>query len=400
MGSVGIVMGKIYTSPSRNRIPRPFNSRGGHVDLRASFVRHDLPGGRSGFGRAAPGAAFRRVALLRHALAPGGPVPRRVGHVRGGGAGRAGGLLLRRGRRGGVEDGGRGKHVVPDLRPRGIRFGRGDRRRALEPERPLRRHRADPDALRHRFGRRRLSFGRRRKELEAPRPLRDAGDRAHSRGSGQRRRRRRGGTRPHLRRQPRARHLPDGGRRQDLEPDALRGREHRRRRSRRGSDRSLGDLRRAVAGAQFSVAVVFPARRGAGQRHLQVARRRAHLEEADGRRLARDRPRTDRPRRRAGRPRVCPRRRRPGRPRGRVGRGALPVGRRRRHLAPRQRNAGYRLELHEPADGRSPQPRRRLSSPASRSGARRTAARRFASSRARPEATTITSSGSTRRTRS
>ena len=77
--------------------------------------------------------------------------------------------------------------------------------------------------------------------------------------------------------EPRARALPDRGRRADLEPGPLRRREHGRRRSRRRSGEPRDPVRLAVAGPQLSLALLLPADGRAGERPLQVDRRRPHL---------------------------------------------------------------------------------------------------------------------------
>ena len=107
-----------------------------------------------------------------------------------------------------------------------------------------------------------------------------------------------------------ARRLPHRGRRKELEAGPLRRREHRRRRSRGRSRESLDRLRRALAGAQLSVALVLQADGRPGQRAPQVHRRRPHLEAPHGRRLAGGEPRPYRPRRVRGRARLGARRRR------------------------------------------------------------------------------------------
>ena len=245
-----------------------------------------------------------------------------------------------------VEDRRRRGDLDSDLRPRRIRLGRRPRRGAVEPESHLGRHRADPGSVRRRVGRRRLPLRRRRGELAQRRPRRDARDRAHLGRPARSERGRRRRARPHVREQSRARDLPDRGRREDVVARPLRRRPDRRRRSGRRSRERLGALRLAVAGAELSLAVVFRADGRAGQRDLQVRRRRPDLEEARRRGMADGRSRADRPGREPAWTRLRPRRRRVGGTTRPLGGRALSLGRRRRDMGARQRNAGTRLVLH------------------------------------------------------
>ncbi len=278
--------------------------------------------------------------------------------MRGGRAGRSGRLLLRRRGRRSVEDRRRRLDLESDLRPRRLRVGRSPGDRAVGREGDLRRHRPDPGALRHRVGRRRVSVGRRRRDVDARRPRSHAGHRPDRRRSARCQRRRRRRARAHVRQQPRARDLPHGGRRENLGARALRGREDGRRRPRGGSGESLDSLRVALAGAQLPLALLLQAHGRVGQRGLQVPRRGPYLDEALGRRLAVGRRRANRSRGRAGRSRLRPRGRR-GRRAARAFRGGpVSLRRWRGELEPRQRHGGSRLELHEPRDRGSEESRR------------------------------------------
>ncbi len=284
-------------------------------------------------------------------------------------------LLRQRGRRR-VEDAGRGPHVVADLRPRGLGFGRRARGGSIESRSDLRRHRPDPGAIRHRLGRRHVSLGRRRRHVAARRTRGLAGDRTDPRRPQRRERGARRGTRPHVRPEPGARRLSHRGRREELEAGPLSRREHRRRGPGGRSGQSLHRLRLAVAGAQLSLALLLQADGRSGQRDLQVDGCGPQLEAPLRRRLAGGEPRAHRSRGLFGRARVGARgcRRRAGQ----ALRGGRPLalGRRRRHVDARQRDARPRLELHEPASPRIRAIATRSTSWDSPSGVPRTAGRR------------------------
>jgi len=285
-------------------------------------------------------------------MAPGRPVPRRLGHHGRRRALAAGHVLHRhRGRRR-VEDHRRGPHLAPADGPRARRRDRRNRRGAVEPQRDLRRHRPGGRTLRRRRGQRRVPLGRRRQDLAAPGPGRQQAHRqdpGRSAASGHRAGRR---ARPLLRAEPRARRVPLHRRRQDLEADAARGRRHRRGGHGRRSRQPAGGLRGDLAGAQLAVAVVLPAQRGAGQRPVQVHRRRCELEAPGRSRLAQRRPRAHRHRHHARQPRLCrgERRRASGAER------PLPLRRRRRDVAgaePRRLAAERLLQPHHRRSHRS-----------------------------------------------
>ena len=243
-------------------------------------------------------------------------------------------------------------------------------------------------------GQRHLQVHRRRQDLEA---RLEAGrpDRHDGRPSEEPRHRLRRRARPRLRPQPGARRLPHHRRRQDLAAGAVEGRRHRRLR-RRASTRHNPQhpLRRPLADAAPAVGAD---QRRPGQRPVRLARRRRHLEARSSRQNGPARRHLGQGRRRVA-PVRRPARLRPDR--GREGR-PVPLRRRRRHL-----EAGQRRPR---ACASGPGTTRR--SPSIRptptwSGARRcrcsrasTAARRFSTSRGCTTAT-ITTSGSTRRTRS
>ena len=122
--------------------------------------------------------------------------------------------------------------------------------------------------------------------------------------------------RPRLRPERGARPLPHRGRRRHLGPRPLPRRRHRRLRRRRRSGASRHALRLALAGAPLPLARLLRAGGRAGQRHLQVDRRRPHLAPRRQRRPAHRTARPDRARRGAREPGGArlggDRRRRPG----------------------------------------------------------------------------------------
>ena len=213
-----------------------------------------------------------------------------------------------------------------DLRRSAGLLDRIDRRRAIEPERRLRRLGRGQHPRQRRRRQRHLQVDRRRQDLdarlEAGRP-----DRHDGRAPDQPRHRVRRGARPRLRPEPGARRLPHDGRRQDVAAGPEEGRGHRRLRRRDGSVEPGDPLRRLLAGAPPAVGSV---ERRARQRPLRLARRRRHLEAAHRQRPARRHLGQGRRRGRAVR--------RPARLRAdRSGEGrAVPIGRRRRELGARQ----------------------------------------------------------------
>ena len=186
-----------------------------------------------------------------------------------------------------------------------------------------------PDLSRRR---RRLQIHRRRQDLEEHGPARrpaDSGDHRRSEESRPRLRRR---ARPSVRAQRRARRLPLDRRRQDLAEGALQGREHRRHGPGLRPGQRADGLRRALGGAAGAVGERRLAR--AGQRAVQVDRRRHDLEAADqgpARRRSRDWAASASTLRRADPKRLYAMVDAP-----RLG-GALPLRRRRRNLAADQR---------------------------------------------------------------
>ena len=265
----------------------------------------------------------------------------------------AGDVLLRRGGRRSLENAGCRPDMDSDLRPRRFGFGRRPRDRPVEFQSDLRRHRADPGALRHRLRRRRLSLRRRRHDLAPPRARADARDRPDPGRLAQPGRGARGGARPHLRSEPRTGRLPDRGRRKELEPCPLRRRAHGRGGPRRGSRELRGRVRVGLAGQKLSVALLLSADGRPRQRTLQILRRGADVEAPRRRRLADRRPRPDRTGRVDGRPRLGPRRRGERARRRLDGRGSPSVRRRGGDVGARQRDPGPRVQLHEPPDRRS-----------------------------------------------
>ena len=232
-----------------------------------------------------------------------------------------------------------------------------DRDRAFEPEDPLRRNGPGRDALRPGFGRRRVPVRRRRPHVAPPWPFRDSRDRPHRRRSPESGCRARRGDGPHFRPESGARRLSNRRRRKDVGENFVPRREHRRGRSRGRSGGPVDRVCGALAGAQFSLAFLLPAQRGAGERSLQVAGRRQNVETALRERLAAGRrPRPDRARGRArrtclrgrGRPGYL-RKRRPLARRGDAKR-SVPFRRRRRLLDASERRALGRKRLFRTRD--------------------------------------------------
>ena len=220
------------------------------------------------------------------------PLSRRARHRRDGCARATARLLLRRHRRRGLEDDGRGDQLAADDgRPGGHRF-RGRRRgRRLRPQRRLR---GDGRELhsRQRLPRRRgLQVRGRGQDVEERRPQGHAADRARARASLESRPRVRGRARPHLRPQPGARRLPLEGRRCELAEGAVRGRQDGGGGPRDGSHEPPRALRGFLAGAPHALE---PGERGPGQRPLEVRGRGRQLDEAHGRRPAQGRLGADR----------------------------------------------------------------------------------------------------------
>ena len=122
------------------------------------------------------------------------------------------------------------------------------RRRAVRPERRLRRHRRGEHPRQRRGRQRHLQVDRRRQDLEA---RLEAGrpDRHDGRPPDEPRHRLRRRARPRLRPQPGARRLPHHRRRQDLAAGARQGRRHRRQRRLLRPEQPAHPLRRPVAGA-------------------------------------------------------------------------------------------------------------------------------------------------------
>ncbi len=254
-----------------------------------------------------------------------------------------------------------GLTLEADLRRPADLLDRLDRRRAVRPQRRLRRLRRGQHPRQRRGRQRHLQVDRRRQDLEAR--LEAGGADRHHRGPPEEPRRRlRRGARPRLRPQPGARRLPHRGRRQDLGAGAQEGRRHRRLRRGTRPEQPQCRLRRPLAGPPQALG---DDQRRPGQRPVRVARRRRDLEAVDRRR----RRRRCRGRRPAGR------RLGQGRRRGRAvrqpaglrpdrgGRGRpVPLRRRRRDLDPDERRpapAPARLVLHH-AHRRPGEPRRGL----------------------------------------
>ncbi len=262
-----------------------------------------------------------------------------------------------------LENAGCGPDLVADLRPR--RFGVGRRARASLRRIPRVIY-AGTGQIQARYdiasGRRRLSLRRRRRDLAPPRAR---ADRGRSAGSSS---------------------IPKNPTSRSSRPSATSS-------ARTGSAASSGPRTAGRAGSQvlfvdestggadlaadpenpsIVYASVWQARNfpwlsyfqpmvGSGQRRLQVFRRGANLEAPLRRGLAGRRPRTDRTGGLAGRTRLGARRRGESRRASPLARRRAPsVRRRRRDVGARQRDPGAGLELHEPSDGRSARPRRRL----------------------------------------
>ena len=153
--------------------------------------------------------------------------------------------------------------------------GRRGRGRAVEPGHRLHRHRRSRHPRQHHPGRRRLQVHRRRQDVDAHRPRRDAGDREDPRPPDQSRPRLRRGFRSSRGAEPRTRRLPVQGRRQDVGEDSVPRQQDRRRRTGHRPEEPAGDLRRAVGGVPQRLRDV---ERRPRQRHLQDHRRRRSLD--------------------------------------------------------------------------------------------------------------------------
>ena len=161
----------------------------------------------------------------------------------------------------------------------------------------------------------------------------------------------RGGARPRLGAQPDARHLPNAGRRQDLEARAGGERQHRRMRPRDGSEQPAHPVRRLLAGDPAAVGAGERRRR---QRPVAHDRRRRVLEEGSGG-AAREHPRQDHG---GG---VGTARAGVGDGGGREGRRSLPQRRSRRQVDASERRPQHpaaalvlRLDLHRSQGSRAP----------------------------------------------
>ncbi len=153
-------------------------------------------------------ATHRPVDVLGDALADDRTVPRRP-HEGGGGHSEQPNVFyvgVEQRRR--VEDDRLRPHVEADLRRPADRLDRRDRRRAVEPERDLRRQRRGAAAARPLDRRRRLQVDRRRQDVDAPRPARRPADPADRRRPARSRPPVRRGARPPVRAERRARRLP------------------------------------------------------------------------------------------------------------------------------------------------------------------------------------------------
>ena len=161
-------------------------------------------------------------------------------------------------------------------------FDRFDRDCAERSERRLRRVGRSEHPRKRRRRQRDLQVDRRRQDLD-PRVGPGRPDRHDGRRSQECRRRVRGRTRPRVRTESGAWHLPNARRRQDLGAGAEEGRGHRRLRCRNRSLHALDRLRGLLAGTPFSVG---SAERRSRQRPLRVTRRRRHVEAAHRQRAA------------------------------------------------------------------------------------------------------------------
>ncbi len=276
---------------------------------------------------AGPDGIRRSGAPRRSELPPRRPVARRPRHRRDRGPLAAEDLLHGRRQRRRLPHRRRRRHLDADhRRPDPARLDRRDRRGRHEPGHHLCRHRLGRRAQQRLDRARHLQEHGRRQDLGLRRPARRRANGRPPHPPHQPRHRPRRNDRRHLQAEHRARHLQDGGRRQDLEEDAVPERTTR------------GDGRRVPAGQprrglRVDVATRAEAvddhQRRQGRRLLQEHRRRRHLHED-----------LDRPAHRADRqgqpgddggepePRLRPRR-------GTAGRRALPVRRRRADVGAR-----------------------------------------------------------------
>ena len=216
-----------------------------------------------------PVAARRPDALLRPQVADDRTVPRRPRQRRQRRARTTDHVLLRVGRRRRLEDDQRRPHLDAGLRLAAGRLDRRHRRRALQPERRLRRDRRGRHAVADLVRQRRLQVDRCRPDLDAPGPRRHAPDRARHGRSAEPRRRVRRGARARLRPEPGAGRVPLAGRRGDLAEGPLPERQRRRRgpgdRPEGPEDRVRVALEHAASAVVDLRAVLRP-----GQRPLQV----------------------------------------------------------------------------------------------------------------------------------
>ena len=222
---------------------------------------------------AAQAAGDRRSVVPRPAaLALGRPVARRP---RGGGERRSGQqvhVLSGHHRRRGLEDRGRRAQLgqrVRRLLQGGV--GRRHRRRAVEPERRLRRDGRGLHPGQRVPWRRHLQVDRCRQDLDAHGPRGHQADRTPGRASHQSRHRVGRRSRRPVGAEPRSRRLQDARRRTHLAEGALQGRERRRHRSRAGPGESQRPLRVDSGIAPLSVGLQ---ERRSRHRPLQVHRRR------------------------------------------------------------------------------------------------------------------------------
>ncbi len=350
------------------------------------------PASPRGASPARSGGTFRTGPLPRDAVEDDRPLPR--GPDRGGhGRPRPAGPLLHRGlQRRRLPDDRLWPDLGPDLRRPADAVGRVDRRRPVRPERPLRRKRRGAAAPGPLGRRRHLPLEGRRTDVDTPRPPRRPADPRDLRRSSGRENAPRRGARAPVRRQRGAGRLPLDRRRGDLQEGPVPRREHRRHRTR---SRPVEPRRRLRCALGVPSGAVGKRRlHRARERPSQVGRWRQELaEDREGPPDVRAGARPDRHDGRAGGAEAALRRRRGGRGAQR----ALPVRRRRRELAPRQRRgagqrAGVRLRRGE---GRPAKRRRRLGREHVHSTVRATAGRPSPPSRGRREGTTTTRSGST-----
>ena len=217
------------------------------------------------------GRPARAEPPLGTALAHGRSVPRRAGLGRHRRDRPARHLLHRTAARRRLEDHERGHDVVSDLRfGEGSVVGRIGAGRAVRSQHHLRRDGRSHHRRRHQRRERDVQVGRRRQDVAAPRARRDEADSVDPRRSegSEPRADRRAGKRPQA--HGHARRVPQHGRRQDVDQDAVRRRPGRRAGDRLGVRQSEGDARDNGTALQRSAR-----RRGGGGGGSAAARRAA-----------------------------------------------------------------------------------------------------------------------------